>query len=789
MVKRGTKRKSVPSRESDSDFDEPRRSSRKRTGRSTRSNAQASSDQGNLQPLGKVIGDNKSSGSAKKKDKVDNSDVTVEEEPPETVQLIEENSVAESDGNDDSCDSDMEDDIDWETVELPTNSQQQNPAPVYNDVEVVFEAPRAVLKKSKWEMAYQRQLREWIHNCHVVLLVAHYMKRNIWCASHEVQAVCLSAVPEHVQKMCYQQGQDEEKFKTGIKWLLTWWKEYFVVNGSGLITRAFNEYNFLADMDLSGNEQTLSSVLEEKGIRDGESIANSRDFVDKLVTKSGTRDTSAELFVAVARSLRYDTRLVSSLQAVPHRIPAVRNDATQTQQDTETTGDAQGSAAIRFPFRTPRPQLTEPDSDEQQNEFTSPKAKPPSVWAEIFNPHTEKWMCIDPIRGLYDKPRAMEPSSTDRRNILSYILAFGGDCDGCIDVTRRYATNMAKALKQRERELTKREKEGGMNKWSDILLGSIRQKRWGEREKQEEDEFQKLRSRDPMPTSIQAFNNHSLYALERHLKKFEVLHPLQPILGHIKGEKIYPRSSVKPVHTAESWMKRGRVIKDGEQPVKHVNARAMTVEKKRAQEIAKLEGQTLQVGCYGEWQTTAYKPPPVVDGKVPRNAYGRVDLFTEDMLPDGAAHIPIQGIARIARRLDIDFAEAVVDFEFARQRSVPVTCGIVVPEESKDILLEAWREYKHHEISKAADKQEKEVYGRWRKIIKGVLLKVRLDKDYGVSEATKVEASASQSTQQSKWEAFLKERHKDRNEDDTAGGGFIVDDFDAKEESETESTS
>jgi len=45
---------------------------------------------------------------------------------------------------------------------------------------------------------------------------------------------------------------------------------------------------------------------------------------------------------------------------------------------------------------------------------------------------------------------------------------------------------------------------------------------------------------------------------------------------------------------------------------------------------------------------------------VPKNSFGNVDLYQLDMCPIGAVHIPIQGIAKIARKLEIDFAEAVV---------------------------------------------------------------------------------------------------------------------------------
>lgn len=208
----------------------------------------------------------------------------------------------------------------------------------------------------------------------------------------------------------------------------------------------------------------------------------------------------------------------------------------------------------------------------------------------------------------------MHPSSGDKQNVLSCVLAFDqGRYGKCVDVTRRYALSIAKARRLRERELTKREKEAGMRSWWDDFYASIQQNDNDERSAREQQEMDQMESKEPMPTSISAFNNHPLYALERHLKKFEVLHPREPVLGRIRNEMIYPRSCVKPVHTAETWMKHGRVIRDGEQPVKHVNARAVTTEKKRAQELAKQEGHVLQVACYGEWQTEIFKPPPVID--------------------------------------------------------------------------------------------------------------------------------------------------------------------------------
>ena len=42
---------------------------------------------------------------------------------------------------------------------------------------------------------------------------------------------------------------------------------------------------------------------------------------------------------------------------------------------------------------------------------------------------------------------------------------------------------------------------------------------------------------------------------------------------------------------------------------------------------------------FGHWQTELYVPPPAVDGKVPRNEFGNVELFKPWMLPKVGSHL------------------------------------------------------------------------------------------------------------------------------------------------------
>lgn len=145
-----------------------------------------------------------------------------------------------------------------------------------------------------------------------------------------------------------------------------------------------------------------------------------------------------------------------------------------------------------------------------------------------------------------------------------------------------------------------------------------------------------------MPTTITGFKDHPLYALThiafltlaelnglsrryalaRHIKQNEVIHPLVEI-GKFRGEAVYPRGNVLSLKSSESWMRQGYKIKEGAQPMKMIRQRAVTTGKRRAVEMAIMdqngdgsgegnEGGLMQ-GLYAKGQTELYIPPPVID--------------------------------------------------------------------------------------------------------------------------------------------------------------------------------
>lgn len=116
----------------------------------------------------------------------------------------------------------------------------------------------------------------------------------------------------------------------------------------------------------------------------------------------------------------------------------------------------------------------------------------------------------------------------------------------------------------------------------------------------------KAGSRNPSPFS---------YVLEQHLHRDEALRPGSKSLGLFKGEfTIFRRSDVVNVRSTENWYRTGRVVKSNEIPMKFVKQRAVTIHRRREEELAKMDGGEVdEQPLYAEEQTETYVPPPVVD--------------------------------------------------------------------------------------------------------------------------------------------------------------------------------
>ncbi|KAF9900760.1 hypothetical protein EC991_006915 [Linnemannia zychae] len=665
---------------------------------------------------------------------MDSQDQQYEEPLHETDHEIKANEDEDSDVNnvdDPEYNPDYyssEEEQEWEEVPIPGFTLQQEEATEdyeydqdeamsgpwqYNAVEIVFDKPPEEVKNSK------------------------------------MHTVALSLVPEHIASSVQKIQDSPVREVNALQVLALWWRDSFVTTGPGIESLPY------ADLDVVGVEAAMPA-------NKGESIKKRKNLQRRLLNRNGSNDVCSQLFTAICRSLGLKARLVESLQACTFKVTLPKDESAKSGAEASTST----SSTSRKGKKKKEVELDEDDTTRGSRVVMStphrlpkkpklpPSSKlsdPPVFWTEVYAEMNKKWITIDPVRGVVNNPLRMHPASSCTTNSLAYVVAYDED-NYVTDVTRRYTSQWTSVTKKLRVQPAS---PSGFDWWAQTMAGLANPSPSIE-EDIEEAELQQAEATERMPTKLGDFNNHPIYALERHLKKFEVLHPKLPVLGHIRGETIYPRNCVKQVRSKENWLKRARQIKDGEViPVKWIKSRPATIFQMRLQQQAKISGSDTaskmdvnneegsqgdsstengdQVALFGEWQTEPYQPPWVVDGKVPRNQYGRQDVFTPAMVPIGGTHLKGRNIARVARQLGVDFVEAVTGFEFQSRRSVPVIQGIIVPTECAELVMDAYREVAQHADQEALKRKRAEVYGRWRKLIKGVVLRSRLLEEYGDS--------------------------------------------------------
>lgn len=86
---------------------------------------------------------------------------------------------------------------------------------------------------------------------------------------------------------------------------------------------------------------------------------------------------------------------------------------------------------------------------------------------------------------------------------------------------------------------------------------------------------------------------------------------------------------------------------------------------------------------------------------------------------------------RICKRLEIDFAEAVVGFEFGHRMAVPVIQGVVIAQEHYEHLIEELEKYEAERARKEDEKRRRAALTTWRRFLMGLRIAERIQQDYG----------------------------------------------------------
>ncbi|KAJ3020227.1 hypothetical protein HKX48_001115 [Thoreauomyces humboldtii] len=660
-------------------------------------------------------------------------------------------------------------------------------------------------KPSKYEVWMEQRRRKFLrlvlYNRHRANLMALFycgVVRNGWCDGPYLQGLGAAVLPDDVYRgltgMPAPGSSGARKGKTSstsvsknllhyLSVFAKWWSEFVLVQDSVPEVSP----NLVGGAQGIGQKFTAYTGKEE---------ADRGRFVSSEV--------SVLLFTAACRKLGLKARLVCSLNPWPISPSHVKPPSASSSKATPKSGRKKGRATKKAKTKKkPVPSSESEESDVDEDTFvtrpsttrkrkmadsivvddseddkplsskvnTAEQATPTEwlairYWTEVYSDVTDTWIPVDPIENIVNEPLAMEPKQSLSKHLwFTYVVAYDS-VFGVKDVTQRYVRHWG----ARTSRLRLPKGVAGEGWWKRTLWYFSKPKSSLKAEDKLEDEHLKQAAiNEPMPTTFDGFKNHPLYALERHLTKFEVIHPMGPkhTIGIYKKEDVYPRSLVRTIHTKETWLKQGREVLADAVPIKKVKARVATIARARQVEAERMAGgpqEASKSATFGEWQTVEFVPRPLVNGKIPVNTYGNVEIFHDRMIPLGCNHDPRPGLANVAKKLGIEYATAVTGFDFHKGRSHPVIQGIVYKEEDDEVLMDAFREYEIRAAANAAKKRSKRAISAWKKFTTGLVTRDRLRREYG--------PQGDEDEHSEEHGSYVKEED---DEEEQEGGGFFMD--------------
>ncbi|KAL0261514.1 hypothetical protein SLS55_002944 [Diplodia seriata] len=305
-----------------------------------------------------------------------------------------------------------------------------------------------------------------------------------------------------------------------------------------------------------------------------------------------------------------------------------------------------------------------------------------------------------------------------------------------------------------------------------------------DRDQVEDAELSRREAQEEMPKNVQDFKDHPYYVLERHLKHNEVIHPKRECgqvnvgtAAHTNLEPIYRRRDVHQLKSADKWYRLGREIKPGEQPLKHAKPRRSRQQRQPFDDDEGNEESDSSLGAalYAPFQTALYVPPPCVRGRVPRNAFGNLDVYVPSMVPAGGVHVCDARARHAARLLGVDHADAVTGFTFRGRHGTAVVEGVVVAAEYEDAMRAALDGLRDLQREEEEAKRGQEALRMWRRFLLGLRVVERVGEYASAEERKEKEKEVRERVEREEREEEERRREEEqRMMAEEMAGGFVL---------------
>lgn len=601
-------------------------------------------------------------------------------------------------------DSDLElNESDWEDVFLDNIA---DPAPSEFSITIQQNDVDHQRKERIKQLIREKKKRVSIHYLSMVSYIIHARFRNQLIRSKRVQKLLKKLIPDQVKKIHkkFKKNTDmqsaDEQLVYILKYLIKWFRKNFKHDSNGLRVLGY-------------------SSDPGKFPNNAKNISNESDLLAVIKKFQHNRDTGAQIFTAILSALGFESRLVFSIPLL-----SIKNTNTQPKLNHEILKVNKDNDLL-YPY----------------------------FWTELINPLDPSEIIVMETQCFYEEDKrllrikryggTLSQSFTDQfypiqnqlcQMSMHYVLSLNSE-NLIVDVSSRYMKDIS------YRWFNRLDLRTDLGK-SALLLQSLlrifnRMKNYTTDDYKELDSLMQMAMINyTIPETFTAMKNSPNFITPSTLRYNEVImpdtKPIKRIKINNKKEPVYFKNSLLVGKSEQQWKFLGRSIKPDQTPIKLAKATPRTIYNKRLYNQNEINDPSLnQVKLYSFSQTCPYiklKVTKTTDGKLilPRNKYGNIEIFRENMIPDDCVWLKLTNIENILKN-KAQFVPVVTGFAFKAGQAIPVKQGVIVLKQDEIPIKKIWLagRIKEHK-AQLAQRRLKLLY-TWRFIYKHLQIKKRLD--------------------------------------------------------------
>ncbi|KAI5965612.1 uncharacterized protein KGF55_000974 [Candida pseudojiufengensis] len=631
------------------------------------------------------------------------------DEPPLKIQKTE---YEEHDSRDLDSDSDLDslNDSDFEDIVLqPLQQSQQNQA-TEQEFNISIQSIDEEKKEKLRQLIRLKQQRVSLHYLSIVSYIIHARHRNLLLSDKRVHKALKKLLPEQLMKQFkkYKKQPDDVKFIYILKYLIKWFKKNFKWDSNGLRVLGYlpKKYKSTADY-LPNNAKAIGKV---------------NDLLQVIKKFRHNRDTGAQIFTALLRSLGFEARLVFSLPVLDTKNqtklqPKLNQEVVKVNKDND----------LLYPY----------------------------FWTEVVNPEDPSEVIVLETQCFFEETKQLirlkrykgdvKNSYTDAfypidsqlcHMSMHYVLAFT-DNNMIIDVSSRYMKNIA------YRWFNRLDLRTELGRAALLLQSLIRTmnatKHYNEQLNLELDNLRSIAmANNTIPETYSAMKKSPNFITPSTLRYNEIIIPgtvpIKKIKLNTSKEPVYFKNYILVGKSEQQWKFVGRSIKPDQidSYIKLAKATPRTIYNKRVFNLNNETNPELNsIKLYSFAQTCPYIKLKVENGKLPKNKYGNIEIFRPNMVPDECVWLRLSNIESILSRTLAHYVPVVVGFKFKSGHAFPRKDGVIVLKKDEVPIKKLWLTGKIEEHKQLEEHKQIQLLKSWKSFLKMLKIQNRLNEQHG----------------------------------------------------------